>query len=280
MRILLTGAGGVVGARMLSLLRERGHEPVCFPRGMLAAATQAQVEAFALRAEPEAVIHLAAISDTAYCEAHPDESRRANVDVTLWLCEAARKAGARMVCYSSDQVYNGLGPGGPYPEDAVRVPNNVYGRHKLESEQRALALLPSAVMLRATWMFDLPGYHLPTHDNFLLRVIRAAVRSEPIAFSHTDWRGLSYVREAAEHTLDALALPGGVYNFGSDCDLPMDDAARDVLCALGAAHRADEPIRTRTDLPARSLRMDSAKLQGHGIGFDPTAVAIRCCLQG
>ena len=54
-------------------------------------------------------------------------------------------------------------------------PANIYGQYKLEAEQRVLELCPDSVHLRASWMYDLPGYGLPIRGNLPLNLLRAAL---------------------------------------------------------------------------------------------------------
>lgn len=102
------------------------------------------------------------------------ESRRANVELPCWMAKAARAAGAKLVAFSSDQVYAGVTQDGPLAETLPLSPANVYGQHKLEAEQRALELLPDAVLLRVPWMYDFPGNDLPIRGNLPLNLLRAA----------------------------------------------------------------------------------------------------------
>ena len=172
-KILVSGAGGFVGARVMSQLA--GRYTLCaFPKGMLAAADKAAVEELVHREQSDVILHTAAISDTAYSEQHPEESYRANVELPCWMAKAAKETGAGLVAFSSDQVYAGLKEHGPFNEKMSLSPANVYGRHKWEAEQRVLDILPDAVLLRATWMYDLPGYGLPVRGNFLLNLYTAA----------------------------------------------------------------------------------------------------------
>ena len=80
-------------------------------------------------------------------------------------------------------------------------------------------------------MYDLPGYGLPIRGNFLLNLLTATMRQETLRFSARDYRGITYVREAVERLTQAMELPGGVYNFGSenDCDM-VTTARRAVRC--------------------------------------------------
>ena len=129
--------------------------------------------------------------------------------VPVWLARAAAATGAKLVAFSSDQVYAGVDREGPLPENLPLSPANVYGRHKLEAEQRVLDAAPDAVLLRATWLYDLPGYGLPVRGNLPLNLLRAALRGEPAVFSPRDFRGVTYARQAVENLLPALDLSGG-----------------------------------------------------------------------
>lgn len=271
-RVLLTGAGGFVGARVRQQLAEK-LELIPAPKGLMARGGEEEIARLVDRTHPDAILHTAAISDTGYCEAHPEESYRANVELTLWLAKAAAAQKAKLVVFSSDQVYAGVERSGPLPEDMPLAPANVYGRHKLEAEQRGLELLPEAVFLRVTWLYDLPGYGLPVRGNLVLNLVWAALQGQPQTFSPRDFRGVTYVRQAVENLLPVLELPGGVYNYGSENDLDMLETARRFCAALDIA-----PTLVPGDR-ARNLAMDTAKARRGGVVFDTTAEGIVRCLK-
>ena len=245
-KILVSGAGGFVGARVMHLWRGQA-ELTIFPRGFLAAATEEEVIRFAAQVQPDVILHLAALSDTGYCQQHPEESRRANVELPCWMAKAARAAGAKLVAFSSDQVYAGVTQDGPLAETLPLSPANVYGQHKLEAEQRTLELLPDAVLLRVPWMYDFPGNDLPIRGNLPLNLLRAAQDGTPVQFSRNDWRGVSFVREVIENLRSALALPGGVYNFGSGNDANMAETAKQFAEQMGITVKL-EPADWHRDL--------------------------------
>lgn len=105
-KVLVSGAGGFVGARIMAQLAGR-YELRAFPKGMLAAADETAVAELVWHEQPDVILHTAAISDTGYSEKHPEESYRANVELPLWVARAAQTVGAKLVCFSSDQVYTG-----------------------------------------------------------------------------------------------------------------------------------------------------------------------------
>ena len=270
-KILVTGAGGFVGSRVMQQWAGR-YELCTFPKGFLATAGEDAVRQAVLQQRPDVILHTAAISDTGYCADHPEQAYRANVELPVWLARAAAETGAKLVAFSSDQVYAGVTQSGPLPENIPLQPANVYGQGKLEMEQRVQALCPSAVLLRATWMYDLPGYRLPIRGNLPLNILRAAKTGEVLHFSRNDYRGVSYVREVIENLVPAMELPGGVYNFGSGNDKDMVDTA------LYFAHLLQVDVRIEETDFVRNLVMDGQKLQEHGIVFRSTQGAFRQCL--
>lgn len=271
-KILLTGAGGFVGSRICQQWQGR-YELCTLPRGFLCTADEAAIRAQVETLRPDVILHTAALSDTGYCARHPAEAYRANVELPVWLARAARQTGAKLVAFSSDQVYAGVQQPGPLPETLVLRPANIYGQYKLEAEQRILDLCPDSVHLRASWMYDLPGYGLPIRGNLPLNLLRAALKGETVRFSRNDFRGVTYVRQVIENLVPAMELPGGVYNFGSGNAEDMVCTARRFAKALGIT------IKITEEIWERNLVMDAAKLERSGIRFAATQHGIRRCLR-
>ena len=271
-KILLTGAGGFVGSRICQQWQGR-YELCTLPRGFLRTADEAAIRAQVETLRPDVILHTAALSDTGYCAQHPAEAYRANVELPVWLARAARQTGAKLVAFSSDQVYAGVQQPGPLPETLVLRPANIYGQYKLEAEQRVLDLCPDSVHLRASWMYDLPGYGLPIRGNLPLNLLRAAIKGEPVRFSRSDHRGVTYVRQVIENLEPAMDLPGGVYNFGSGNAEDMVCTARRFAKALGIT------IKITEEIWERNLVMDTTKLERFGIRFDTTQQGIQRCFK-
>lgn len=271
-KILVTGAGGFVGSRVVQQWAGR-YELCAFPKGFLAAAGEDAVRQAIFQQRPDVILHTAAISDTGYCADHPEQAYRANVELPVWLARAAAETGAKLVAFSSDQVYAGVEQSGPLPETIPLKPANVYGQGKLEMEQRVQALCPGAVLLRATWMYDLPGYRLPIRGNLPLNLLRAALHGTSVTFSANDCRGVTYVRQVIANLAPALSLPGGVYNFGSSNTENMVHTAQQFAQELDIAVQIEAADWTR------NLVMDGKKLEKAGIRFDTTQQGIRHCLR-
>ena len=273
--VLVTGARGFVGARAMEML---SGATAC-PSHLLREADEERLKAYICGLQPDIIVHTAAISDIGACERDPEASYRANVQLTVALAKAAKASGAKLVAFSSDQVYTGCAGDGPYGETGeLPEPANVYARHKLEAERRALEICPESVLLRATWMYDMPLYGHPNRGNFLVNTLRAARTGGTIPCFEGQYRGITYVRQVVQLLTQTAELPGGAYNYGSETALTMPETARALLRALDMEDRADTLIEVRPER-RHALWMDCSAIRSHGIVFDTTEAGFARCVQ-
>lgn len=213
--ILVTGASGFVGRRFVKRW-ENDYHLLLPSHSELDISSEASVSAYFQAHRPDVVLHLAALSNTGYCELHPDESFEVNVLGTQRLAENAAKCAAKFIFFSSDQIYNGNWEEGPLSEDMAVAPENHYGKHKLEAEQRMMQANAEAVALRATWMYDANSPEFPPHANFVTNFARAIAERTPLRFATREYRGITWVEEVVENLPHTFALPGGIYNYGAE----------------------------------------------------------------
>ena len=127
MKILLTGANGFVGARI------RAAAPViCAPS--LRGAEKEDIDRLIDTVQPDAILHTAAISDIGACAKDPEGSYHANVLVPEYLAKAAN--GAKLVLFSSDQVYSGAAVYGRRRCDRKSLRRREVGNGKPRSRDR------------------------------------------------------------------------------------------------------------------------------------------------
>ncbi len=253
--ILVTGAGGFVGSKILNTCNG------VIPCPSLIGASEDDIRRIVEESGAATIIHTAAISDIGACEKDPEASYRANVQIPIYLAKAAK--GAKLICFSSDQVYGGADCEGPYTED-MASPINTYAKHKLEMEERVLDISADAVMLRAEWMYD---YYLKK-SNYFMNVINA---TEAVSFSSKQYRGITYVKEVAENMDKVALLPGGVYNFGSETDKSMYEITRSFLDAIG------KKIILEDAPPRHNLWMRCEKARRLGVTFSSVEDGLLSC---
>ena len=117
-KILITGGSGFLGSRLAYYYRER-FDLLLPSHSELNISREEAVKAYMEEHRPEVVIHCAAWSNTWYCEQHPEESHRVNVQGTVRIAKACKQIGAKLIFMSSDQVYNGTPMPGPLKEEDV-----------------------------------------------------------------------------------------------------------------------------------------------------------------
>lgn len=255
--ILITGANGFVGQRLMEMVKGAVAAP------SLRNATQEDIKRVIEESGAETIIHTAAISDMGVCESDPEASFLANVQIPLWIAQAS--SGRKLICFSSDQVYSGSKEDGPYSE-AMVAPGNVYSSHKLEMEQRVLDLLPDAVMLRAEWMYDVRS----PKPNYILNILRATDR---VTFSSGQYRGVTYLREVAENMEKVISLPGGAYNFGSETTQSMYEITKQLAAMLGKNLVVEDAP------PRHNLWMNCGKAKNYGVVFSDVLTGLTRCLR-
>ena len=158
MRILVTGATGLVAGRLVRLIPSAGHLLIAQSRQSGAHRTDlaqaSAVDALFDQARPDLVINPSGMTDVDACERSADEAYEANVVAVRNLATACRKFGAHLVHVSTDYVFDG--EDGPYTEDATPSPRGVYAKTKAEGESVARELLPGCAIARTAVVYGWP----------------------------------------------------------------------------------------------------------------------------
>jgi dTDP-4-dehydrorhamnose reductase len=198
MRVLITGAAGMVGHVLAEHCRTRGDEVFAHDRESLDITDERVVREAFSRARPEAVINCAAWTDVDGCELDPQRAFLVNSQGVEILASASRAAHACFVTVSTDYVFDGRKPEGFYTQRDDPHPLSAYGAAKLEGERRAQVASARTVVVRSGWIFG------PGGKNFLATVTERTRRGEALkAIFHvvnsgegTSFEG--FAREAVE----------------------------------------------------------------------------------
>jgi dTDP-4-dehydrorhamnose reductase len=167
MKLLVTGAGGMLGGAVAADAGHRGHDVVALARTELDVTDGPGVRAALAAAAPDAVVHCAAWTDVDGAEADEAGATAVNAAGTRHVAAAAAAGGAHLVHVSTDYVFDGA-KGAPYAEADPTGPLSAYGRSKLAGEQAVVAAGGAHAIVRTAWLFGAGG------ANFVDTVLRLA----------------------------------------------------------------------------------------------------------
>src|SRR5687767_430434 len=156
MRLLVTGAAGMLGRDVVAAAQDAGHEVAALTRAELDITDAEAVRAAVAAARPDAIVNCAAWTDVDGAEAAEQAATAVNGAGAGNVAEAAAGAGAHLVHVSSDYVFDGEAAE-PYPEAEATGPRSAYGRSKLAGEDAVVAAGARAAIVRSSWLFGPHG---------------------------------------------------------------------------------------------------------------------------
>lgn len=187
MKVFVTGVNGQLGYDVMRELTNRGLEAIgsdIVERNeanyfKLDITDQQAVNEVIRTVKPDAVIHCAAWTavDAAEDEDKRETVRKINTDGPRYIAQACKEIGAKMMCISTDYVFDGQGTTPWKPDCKDYAPLNVYGQTKLAGELAVSSTLERYFIVRIAWAFGLNGknfvrtmlYVGKTHD--VVRVV-------------------------------------------------------------------------------------------------------------
>jgi dTDP-4-dehydrorhamnose reductase len=228
MRLLVAGAGGMLGSDVVAAATERGHECVGLTHTELDV-TNGGAVAFAVKDfGPDAIINCAGWTDVDGAEADEVSAFAVNAHGAGNLARAATAAGARLVQVSTDYVFEGTATE-PYLESDRTAPQTAYGRTKLAGEHAVLATSTAHAVVRSGWLF---GAHGP---NFVATMLAKAAAREPTVAVVTDQVGCpTFTVHLASRLLDhAASGRGGVFHASAAGWCSWNEFALAIFDAAG-----------------------------------------------
>lgn len=255
MKILITGAAGLVGRALTSYCMARGDLVFALNRTDLDIADKQSVEIVLSRARPEVVINCAAWTDVDGCELDPVRATRANADGPAFLALACTNIGALFITISTDYVFDGKKEGFYTQRDQPR-PQSVYAVSKLDGERRAQTASARTIVVRSGYIFGSGG------KNFLSTVLTRARRGERLRVI-TDCTGTpTYAVDLAEqlYRLAQIDLPGIYHIVNSGGGASFESFARALFAAANLDDRLLEPIKL-DDFKRPATRPRNSKLR-------------------
>jgi dTDP-4-dehydrorhamnose reductase len=238
LKILITGANGLLGQHLIKLLLDdgayniiatgKGENRISFPVNdhfeyhTLDIIDETAVDEFIQKHQPDTIVHSAAMTQADECELNQMKCWNVNVTATNFLINAAKKINAHFIYVSSCFVFDGLS--GPYKETDATGPVNYYGTSKLAAENAVLENLPGACIVRTILVYG--NKWLQNRSNIVSWVKDNLEKQQKIKVVTDQWRTPTYVDDLAAGVLLAIKNSAkGIYHIsGEEMMTPYDMA--------------------------------------------------------
>ena len=273
MKVLVTGARGRLGVAVGRLLAAAGDHVTEAARSDIDLTDPGRVHAGVADASPDVIVNCAAYNDVDGAEDDVRAALAVNAFGVRTLAAAARAAGAFLIHYSTDFVFDGEAER-PYTEGDAPNPRSVYAASKLLGEWFARG--GSHYVVRVESLFGAdgdPGGSGPTRRGTLDRMADALLAGRPVRAFADRTVSPTYVDDAARATRDLLAAapPPGLYHCVGSGHATWLRVARTLARSLGAPERLVEratlaDVRFRAPRPAYCA-LSNAKLAGAGVSL-------------
>ena len=274
-RVLVTGAGGQLGATIVRAFDD--WDVIAHTRSSLDIADAAAVARAVAEAAPAVIINCAAFNDVDGAESAPGAALTVNAFAVRSLARAAAEAGAALVHYSTDFVFDGTATE-PYSEDARPSPRSNYAASKLLGEWFALEV-PRGFVLRVESLFGAPRGWTGRRGS-LDGLVRGIEEGREVTVFTDRVVSPTYTPDIAAATRHLIAAdaPPGLYHCVNSGHASWADVAREVATILGVAPRLVPVTMEQVTMKAarpRFCALSPARLAAVGFPMPPWTDALR-----
>jgi dTDP-4-dehydrorhamnose reductase len=278
--IVLLGAAGQLGIELGRVLPAHG-KVLALDRAALDLADADAIVAAVRNARPQFIVNAAAYTAVDRAESEPELADAINAQAPGILAEEARRAGAVLVHYSTDYVFDGQSKAA-YHERSATNPINAYGRSKLGGEHAIAAAGGSSLVLRTSWVYGMNG------QNFLTTMRRLGVEREELRIVADQIGTPNWTRSLAVATANLIGRGGaflaeraGLYHVSGGGSTSWYDFARAIFAGTGRPRllpitSAEYPTAARR--PAHSVLASAKLAETFGVSLPPWETMLRDCI--
>ncbi|MEM9160437.1 MAG: SDR family oxidoreductase [Verrucomicrobiota bacterium] len=259
MKILLTGASGLLGAAFAKAAARRRHQVIGIVgsyqdeveglarQQKLDLADAPELERSTLDLFPDAIVNCAAISRANECEAQPDHSHRINVELPAQLGLLSRHFFAPFLHISSEQVFDGKTA--PYKVDSPTNPLTLYAQQKRNAEIEVAKIAPANhITLRVPL---LSGNSLPGTRSIHEQLFAAWSQGKQTPLFEDEYRQIAPIDNIADVMVELLErddIQGKLYHWAGEKSLSRWEMGQSLIQHFGLpetliqrAQRGDDP---------------------------------------
>jgi dTDP-4-dehydrorhamnose reductase len=264
MKLLVTGAAGMLGSALCPALNQRGHKvfatdltPIDDEIECLDVRDYKQIEEIVNKIKPDMVLHLAAETDVDKCELEPEHAFLTNTIGTQNVALECQKRNIVMVYISTIGVFYG-DQFEPYSEFDTPNPINIYGRSKLEGEKIVQNLLQKYYIVRAGWMV---GGGPKRDKKFIGKIIKQIKEKNVLKAVHDKIGSPTYTVDFSKCLTDLIETGyHGLYHCTNKGYCSRFDVAKKIVDFMGRPDVTVEPVSSAYfPLPAARARSEMSR---------------------
>ncbi len=253
MRVLVTGANGMLGKDVVSALAETGNEPIATSRApseyTVDVTNVASIQDAVSRFEPEVVIHCAAYTKVDQAETDADEAFRVNEQGAANVASVCAERGIPICAVSTDFVFDGA-KSIPYRESDPVNPLGAYGASKLGGEHSVRTSGAKHWIVRTAWLYGVGGKCFP--DTILKAIEADPKRTLRVVADQVG--SPTYTADLAAALVEMVSgMTFGTYHLVNSGQATWHELACAALAEAGFDPGQVQPIATR-DWPTPAAR--------------------------
>jgi dTDP-4-dehydrorhamnose reductase len=287
-RVVVIGREGQVARALAEVLPHRGLDVLTVARPEIDLLRPDTIGAAIVSRRPDVVVNPAAYTAVDRAEDEPEFAFAINRDGARAVAAAAAEAGAAIVHFSTDYVFDGS-KGAPYVETDPTTPLGVYGASKLAGEAAVADANPRHMILRTAWVCS------PFGSNFVKTMLRLATERPELNEVADQWGAPTFAHDIANGLATILAKLNdpsigpekfGIFHFGSAGETSWHGFAKAIMAASAARGGPSAPVRAieTRDYPTRARRpayskLDTGKLaRAYGVRLAYWQTSLEPCL--
>jgi dTDP-4-dehydrorhamnose reductase len=223
-RLIVTGAGGMLGRAVVDAAARRGHDVHAATRSQLDVTNPVALRRVMREQRPHAVVNCAAYTDVDGAEADPATAEAVNSTGAGNVAEAAAEVGAAIVHVSTDYVFDGC-KREPLLESDPTAPLGVYGETKLAGEVAVAAANPAHAIVRTAWLFGSGG------KNFVDTMLALGAQREEVSVVCDQTGCPTWTGHLARALVQLAEQPGatGIHHLAAAGSCSWNELAREVF---------------------------------------------------
>ena len=244
MRLLVTGAKGMLGHRVVAVAEQRGHEVRGTDLPELDLTDAQAVFDFIGELGPDAVINCAAYTDVDGAEADEELALRINMEAASHAAAAAGLNDAFFVQLSTDYVFSGEATE-PYVESSKPGPRGAYGRTKLLGERALGDLGTDYAICRTAWLYGAGG------KNFIDTMLRVGAERDELNVVFDQIGCPTWTGHLAPAVIDvAERRLMGIHHLAGGGQCSWHELAEEIFARVGMDVRVNAVTSEEYPLPA------------------------------